>query len=157
MYFTRPLSMYCALSCGNVVSLKCAQCGQVSEAYSMMVTGALAAPMTMSSPSWRGASALGSWATVAWAMAEGVGWDSAARAAGVAARAVKPSKNQMLRVMVTRPTRYGGILTSRGTETQGEMRPLRIARATPWDHLFSSGGAGLDRRPGCGRIGRGGP
>src|SRR5262245_33319831 len=48
MYFTFPVSIYFSLSCGNVVSEKCAQCGQVIEAYSMMVTGAWSDPIMMS-------------------------------------------------------------------------------------------------------------
>src|SRR5476651_1475810 len=40
--------MYSDLIFGNTVSLKCAQCGQVIEAYSVMVTVALAGPSAMS-------------------------------------------------------------------------------------------------------------
>src|SRR3954452_21512990 len=40
--------MYSDLIFGNTVSLKCAQCGQVIEAYSVMVTLALAGPSAMS-------------------------------------------------------------------------------------------------------------
>src|SRR3954454_6815666 len=40
--------MYSDLIFGNTVSLKCAQCGQVIEAYSVMVTEALAGPIAMS-------------------------------------------------------------------------------------------------------------
>src|SRR6476620_11964326 len=36
------------LSLGNTVSLKLAQCGQVIEAYSVMVTAAFAGPIAMS-------------------------------------------------------------------------------------------------------------
>src|SRR3984885_6136336 len=47
-YRILPLSMYSDLIFGNTVSLKCAQCGQVIEAYSVMVTVALAGPSAMS-------------------------------------------------------------------------------------------------------------
>src|SRR5882757_6267434 len=40
--------MYSDLIFGNTVSLKFAQCGQVIEAYSVMVTEALAGPSAMS-------------------------------------------------------------------------------------------------------------
>src|SRR5436305_9664418 len=40
--------MYSDLIFGNTVSLKCAQCGQVIEAYSVIVTLALAGPSAMS-------------------------------------------------------------------------------------------------------------
>src|SRR3954466_15978078 len=40
--------MYSDLIFGNTASLKCAQCGQVIEAYSVMVTVALAGPIAMS-------------------------------------------------------------------------------------------------------------
>src|ERR1700712_257216 len=40
--------MYSDLIFGNTASLKCAQCGQVIEAYSVMVTVALAGPSAMS-------------------------------------------------------------------------------------------------------------
>ena len=43
-----PVSMYFVFSSGSVVSWKCAQCGQVIEAYSTMVTGASALPSTLS-------------------------------------------------------------------------------------------------------------
>jgi hypothetical protein len=43
-----PVSIYSDLIFGNTVSLKCAQCGQVIEAYSVMVTVALAGPSAMS-------------------------------------------------------------------------------------------------------------
>ena len=47
---TLPVSMYFFFSSGKVVSWKWAQCGQVIEAYSTMVTGAVADP-SASSPS----------------------------------------------------------------------------------------------------------
>jgi len=40
--------MYSDLIFGNTFSLKAAQCGQVIDAYSVMVTGALAGPSAMS-------------------------------------------------------------------------------------------------------------
>ena len=40
--------MYSDLIFGNTVSLKSAQCAQVIEAYSVIVTGALAGPSAMS-------------------------------------------------------------------------------------------------------------
>src|SRR5512144_1457508 len=40
--------MYRFLSSGNVTSWKCAQCGQVIDAYSMTVTAALSLPIAMS-------------------------------------------------------------------------------------------------------------
>src|SRR5947199_5853281 len=40
--------MYSDLICGNTFSLKAAQCGQVIEAYSVIVTGASFAPIAMS-------------------------------------------------------------------------------------------------------------
>src|SRR6478735_11429100 len=43
-----PLSMNSALIFGNTFSVKAAQCGQVIEAYSVMVTEALAGPSAMS-------------------------------------------------------------------------------------------------------------
>src|SRR6202022_338563 len=43
-----PVSVYSYLIFGNTVSLKCAQCGQVIEAYSVIVTEALAGPSAMS-------------------------------------------------------------------------------------------------------------
>src|SRR5258708_5128796 len=43
-----PLSMYSDLIFGNTLSVKAAQCGQVIEAYSVMVTVALAGPSAMS-------------------------------------------------------------------------------------------------------------
>ena len=43
-----PVSMYSDLIFGNTFSVKAAQCGQVIEAYSVMVTGALAGPSAMS-------------------------------------------------------------------------------------------------------------
>ncbi len=48
MYLTLPVSIYLVLSCGNTSVWNCAQCGQVIEAYSTMVVGASAEPMTMS-------------------------------------------------------------------------------------------------------------
>jgi hypothetical protein len=45
---TLPVSMYFFLSSGYVVSWKWLQCGQVIEAYSTIVTGALSAPWTWS-------------------------------------------------------------------------------------------------------------
>src|ERR1700678_3991900 len=49
MYFTFPVSMYFSFSFGKVVTANAAQCGQVIEAYSMMVTGAVSEPIGMSS------------------------------------------------------------------------------------------------------------
>src|SRR5262249_19240681 len=49
MYLTLPVSMYFSFSFGKVVTAKAAQCGQVIEAYSMMVTGAVGEPIGMSS------------------------------------------------------------------------------------------------------------
>src|SRR6516164_1726217 len=49
MYFTLPVSMYFSFSFGKVLTANAAQCGQVIEAYSMMVTGAVAEPIGMSS------------------------------------------------------------------------------------------------------------
>src|SRR5258707_14852129 len=43
-----PLSIHSDLIRGNTPSLKSAQCGQVIEAYSVMVTVALAGPSAMS-------------------------------------------------------------------------------------------------------------
>src|SRR6266851_2473333 len=43
-----PLSIYSDLIFGNTLSVKAAQCGQVIEAYSVMVTEALAGPSAMS-------------------------------------------------------------------------------------------------------------
>src|SRR5712672_2958146 len=43
-----PLSIYSDLIFGNTVSVKAAQCGQVIEAYSVIVTVALAGPSAMS-------------------------------------------------------------------------------------------------------------
>src|SRR5256714_11966995 len=43
-----PLSMNSDLIFGNTFSVKAAQCGQVIEAYSVMVTEALAGPSAMS-------------------------------------------------------------------------------------------------------------
>src|SRR5947199_4061430 len=40
--------MYSDLICGNTFSLKAAQCGQVIDAYSVIVTGASLAPIAMS-------------------------------------------------------------------------------------------------------------
>jgi len=40
--------MYLVFNSGKVVAAKCAQCGQVIEAYSVIVTGALAGPSAMS-------------------------------------------------------------------------------------------------------------
>src|SRR5579883_390332 len=45
---TLPVSIYFDRSIGNTFSSKAAQCGQVSEEYSMMVTGALSLPSAMS-------------------------------------------------------------------------------------------------------------
>jgi len=45
---TLPVSMYFSFSCGNVVSVKWAQCEHVIDAYSMMVTGALSDPIVCS-------------------------------------------------------------------------------------------------------------
>src|SRR5580698_8699487 len=45
----RPVSMYLALKAGNTSLLKCAQCGQLAEAYSITVTLALGLPRVMSS------------------------------------------------------------------------------------------------------------
>src|SRR5215831_19880793 len=49
MYFTLPVSMYFSFSLGKVLTAKAAQCGQVIEAYSMIVTGAVAEPIGISS------------------------------------------------------------------------------------------------------------
>src|SRR3979411_2749690 len=43
-----PVSIYSDLIFGNTTSLKAAQCGQVIEAYSVIVTAALAGPSAMS-------------------------------------------------------------------------------------------------------------
>src|SRR5579862_6860565 len=48
MNFTLPVSTYLDLRSFQGPSWKAAQCGQVIEAYSTMVIGALAAPWTMS-------------------------------------------------------------------------------------------------------------
>ena len=48
MYRILPVSIYSDLIFGNTVSLKAAQCGQVIEANSVIVTGALAGPSAMS-------------------------------------------------------------------------------------------------------------
>src|SRR5947208_14251094 len=45
---TLPVSIYSDLIFGNTFSLKAAQCGQVIDAYSVMVTEALAGPSAMS-------------------------------------------------------------------------------------------------------------
>jgi hypothetical protein len=45
---TLPVSMYFDLSIGKTFSPNAAQCGQVIEAYSVMVTGAFAGPSAMS-------------------------------------------------------------------------------------------------------------
>src|ERR1700682_6222304 len=45
---TLPVSIYFDRSIGNTFSPNAAQCGQLIEAYSVMVTGALADPITMS-------------------------------------------------------------------------------------------------------------
>src|SRR5438105_11880409 len=47
-YRILPVSMYSDLIFGNTASLKWAQCGQVIEAYSVMVTVALAGPSAIS-------------------------------------------------------------------------------------------------------------
>ena len=47
-YRTLPVSIYSDLIFGNTSALKAAQCGQVIEAYSVMVTAALAGPSAMS-------------------------------------------------------------------------------------------------------------
>src|SRR6202158_5919467 len=47
-YRTLPVSIYSDLILGNTVSLKAAQCGQVIDAYSVIVTEALAGPSAMS-------------------------------------------------------------------------------------------------------------
>ena len=43
-----PVSMYSVLIFGNTFSVKAAQCGQVIEAYSVMVTAAFVGPSAMS-------------------------------------------------------------------------------------------------------------
>src|SRR5690242_7828854 len=48
MSLALPVSMYLVLISGSVTSWKRAQCGQVMEAYSTIVTGASALPSTMS-------------------------------------------------------------------------------------------------------------
>src|SRR5215471_11684492 len=45
---TLPVSIYFDCSIGNTFSSKAAQCGQVSEEYSMMVMGAFSAPSAIS-------------------------------------------------------------------------------------------------------------
>src|SRR5579864_5954928 len=45
---TLPVSIYLDCSIGNTFSAKAAQCGQVSDEYSTIVTGASAAPSTIS-------------------------------------------------------------------------------------------------------------
>ncbi len=47
-YRILPVSIYSDLIFGNTASLKAAQCGQVIDAYSVIVTGALAGPSAMS-------------------------------------------------------------------------------------------------------------
>src|SRR5438045_5302103 len=47
-YRILPVSMYSDLIFGNTVSLKAAQCGQVIDANSVIVTGALAGPSAIS-------------------------------------------------------------------------------------------------------------
>ena len=44
MYRTLPVSMYFSFSFGNVPTVKWAQCEQVIDAYSMIVTGAFCLP-----------------------------------------------------------------------------------------------------------------
>src|SRR6185437_6310107 len=45
---TLPVSIYLLCSIGNTFSANAAQCGQVSDEYSMTVIGALADPIAMS-------------------------------------------------------------------------------------------------------------
>src|SRR6185437_11211061 len=49
MYFALPVSIQFFFNCGRVVLSNSAQCGQVSEPYSMIVIGASALPSTWSS------------------------------------------------------------------------------------------------------------
>src|SRR5215475_11280688 len=48
MSFTLPLSIHFFLSSGRILTWKWAQCGQVKEAYSIRVIGALGSPSTWS-------------------------------------------------------------------------------------------------------------
>src|SRR5260221_5646811 len=68
-----PVSIHSVLILGRISFSKAAQCGQVSEAYSMMVTGASALPRMRSSAVTCGASDCATWrmgaaASSAWAL-----------------------------------------------------------------------------------------
>src|SRR5581483_3961730 len=64
---TLPVSMYFDRSIGNTFSSKSAQCGQVSEEYSTIVTGALSLPSAMSGRAGGFASSVKVCALPAWA------------------------------------------------------------------------------------------
>ena len=48
MSFTLPVSTYAALNAGQTLLENAAQCGQVGDAYSITVTGAVSDPSTWS-------------------------------------------------------------------------------------------------------------
>src|SRR5579862_2709692 len=93
-----PVSIHFVLRFGSTSTSKCAQCGQVSDAYSMIVTGASALPRIRSSGVSFNVAAI-------WAAEGGVAGACADAGKGPAKARIATAANQVFRI--------GGVLATR--------------------------------------------
>src|ERR1700757_1557944 len=115
---TLPASMYFDRSIGNTFSSNAAQCGQVSEKYSMMVIGAVSLPSTISGRAGGFASSVMVCALSAWAGSIAKTAPSTSRAS--AARPTGLSNGLLRKPGPSAPSNVSYLANAKGIKLQSE-------------------------------------